>query len=374
MPLGRGQPCGVGRVPEGTPADVELLGEGQSRCWRPWAASLCRTSPAVGGHRGSISCRSRNFSSQTSFQIGECADLAYKMLNALQNPMHVAFRKALFVDMEVPQGFGLVSLRDSKLHVFEHTCLSDFDLPLLVLPECTFRLHGLVVSNAHWVVFETVVHDIIPPTVWADNTKEDAANNEADQSSSMSLWAQFPWLLASWENVGRDPAPQPSKSEPPKSGGLSAMPTDKDSAFVEFTIEEVMSQLEVCRAQLAGSASKLPDFFLRSVRGGNWTAANRGVVADIGAKRSIGYRFQAISATNICCRRGQESAEILVLAWAHRLQYRFDLCLDRGAIGSEVFFPVKFGRVHGARLGYPLLASTTKHSLVWTRYGGPDQN
>ena len=106
MPLGRGQPCGVGRVPEGTPADVELLGEGQSRCWRPWAASLCRTSPAVGGHRGSRSCRSRNFSSQILFQFGECADLAYKMLNALQNPMHVAFRKALFVDMEVPQGLG----------------------------------------------------------------------------------------------------------------------------------------------------------------------------------------------------------------------------------------------------------------------------
>ena len=103
---------------------------------------------------------------------------------------------------------------------------------------------------------ETVVHDIIPPTVWAHNPKEDAANNEADQSSSMSLWAQFPWLMASWEKLGRDPAPQPSKSEPPKSGGLSAMPVDEDSAFVGFTVEEVMSQLEVRRAQLAGSASK----------------------------------------------------------------------------------------------------------------------
>ena len=102
--------------------------------------------------------------------------------------------------------------------MFFDECLSDFDLPLLVLPECTFRQDGLVVSNAHWVVFETVVHDFIPPTVWADNTKEDAANNEADQSSSMSLWAQFPWLMASWEKLGHDPAPQPSKSEPPKSG------------------------------------------------------------------------------------------------------------------------------------------------------------
>ena len=68
-----------------------------------------------------IVCRSRNFSSQTLFRFGECADLAYKMLYALQNPMHVAFMKAHFVDTEVPEGFGLASLRDPKLHVFEHT-------------------------------------------------------------------------------------------------------------------------------------------------------------------------------------------------------------------------------------------------------------
>ena len=28
----------------------------QSRCWRPQATALCRTSPAVAGHRGSRSC------------------------------------------------------------------------------------------------------------------------------------------------------------------------------------------------------------------------------------------------------------------------------------------------------------------------------
>ena len=132
------------------------------------------------------------------------------------------------------------------------------------------------------------------------------------------------------------------------------MPTDEDSAFAELTVEEVMSQLEVRRAQLAGSASKSPDFFRRSVRGGNWTAANRGVVADIGAKRSIGYRFQAISATNTfpenCRSMVKSRPRFSALAWAHRLQYWFDLCLDRGAIGSVVFFPVRFGRVHGAAL------------------------
>ena len=47
--------------------------------------------------------------------------------------------------------------------------------------------------------------------------------------------------------------PQPSKSEPPKSGSLSGMPTDEDCAFAGHTVEEVMSQLEVRRAQLAGS-------------------------------------------------------------------------------------------------------------------------
>ena len=88
------------------------------------------------------------------------------MLYALQNPMHVAFMKAHLVDTEVLQGYGLASLRDPELHVFEHTCkvdwnacvfsdecLSDFDLRLLVLLECTFRQDGLVVSDAHWVVF-----------------------------------------------------------------------------------------------------------------------------------------------------------------------------------------------------------------------------
>ena len=65
------------------------------------------------------------------------------------------------------------------------------------------------------------------------------------------------------------------------------------------------------------------------------------------------------SATNTSCRRpplfsfaryGQESAEILALAWAHRLQCRFSFYFQRGANSSAVFFPVRFGRVHGAAL------------------------
>ena len=46
-------------------------------------------------------------------------------------------------------------------------------------------------------------------------------------------------LKARWEKLGHDPVPQPSKSEPPKSGSLSAMPTDEDSAVAGLTVEEV---------------------------------------------------------------------------------------------------------------------------------------
>ena len=84
----------------------------------------------------------------------------------------------------------------------------------------------------------------------------------------MPLLAPFPWLMARWEKLGHDPAPQPSKTEPPTSGGLSAMPTDENSAFPVHTVEEVMSQMEVRRAQLARSAWKSAENVWMSVRGG----------------------------------------------------------------------------------------------------------
>ena len=162
--------------------------------------------------------------------------------------------------------------------MFSDECLSDLDLPLLVLPECTFRQDGLVVSNAHWVDIETVVHHFIPPTVCTDNPKVDTANNEADQSSGMPLWAQFPWLVASWEKLGHDPAPRVSRQ---RLGACQRFLPTSTLLLRGLTVEEVMSQLEVRRAQLAGSASKSAENYRMSVRGGNWTAANWGVVADL---------------------------------------------------------------------------------------------
>ena len=40
----------------------------------------------------------------------------------------------------------------------------------------------------------------------------------------MPLLAPFPWLMARCEKLGHDPAPLPSRTEPPTSGGLSGMP------------------------------------------------------------------------------------------------------------------------------------------------------
>ena len=70
-------------------------------------------------------------------------------MNTLQNPMHVAFMKALQVHAEVSEDFGFTSLRDPKLHnvtytykedwdvfVFSDECLSDYDMSLQILPEC----------------------------------------------------------------------------------------------------------------------------------------------------------------------------------------------------------------------------------------------
>ena len=61
---------------------------------------------------------------------------------------------------------------------------------------------------------------------------------------------------------------------------LSATPADEDSGFAELTVEKLMSQLEVRRAELAGSASCSAEFFRISVRGGTWTAANWRMVAE----------------------------------------------------------------------------------------------
>ena len=179
------------------------------------------------------------------------------------NPMRVAFMKAQLVDKEVPDRFGLAPLRDAKLHVFDHPHeedwdaivfsdgdLSDFELPLQVLLECTFGQDGLVVIDADWVVYETLPHDLSPPTLWALNRMEDAADEEPDQSSSMPLWAQFAWLMAGWEKVGHDPAAQPFKCERPKSADLSVMPPNKDSGCAGLSFEDVMSQLEVRRQSL----------------------------------------------------------------------------------------------------------------------------
>ena len=191
--------------------------------------------------------------------------------------------KAHLVDTEVPEDSGFASLRDAKLHVFEHTYklewdalvfsderLSDFDSPLQVLLECTFRQNGFVVAEAHWVVSEALVHDLIPPTVSANNPMEDAANEEADQSTSMLLWAQFPWLMASWGKLGHDPAARPSESKPSKSWDLGNA-SRRGHWFCGLTVEEVMSQQEVRRAELAGSTSRLVEHFRICVRGSNWT-------------------------------------------------------------------------------------------------------
>ena len=101
------------------------------------------------------------------------------------------------------------------------------------------------------------------------------------------------------------------------------MPPDGDSAFAGLTVEEVMSQLEVRRTQLVGSASNSAQHFQMSVRGGWWTAANRGVVADsvrseasdTASERFWNEHFLQKTATFFSLARyGQESAEIPALA------------------------------------------------------------
>ena len=261
-------------------------------------------------------------------------------------------------------GHGLHMLHDSSVYAFEHNYALEAggfvysdehfvapDSPVFVLEPCTLRLGGRVASDGDWRPLDEVLRGlgggaIAAAAAASDDESESEAAVPAPESD-VPLWVTHPWLMADWAALGHT---RKGRLEPrlqtPAVASEETAPRDDWSAE-GFTAEEAMAELEALRARWACDEHRAPSDFKVRVRGGAYTAARMGVAADASRGEAANQEAEAFcvaaglprSATFNFLRYTEEHARDLARAWCHRLQWWFDLWMERGGEGPPLFAP-----------------------------------
>ena len=158
------------------------------------------------------------------------------------------------------------------------------------------------------------------------------------------MLAKYPWLRQYGEGApGHEPSQAAASSaSEPRPRGRPAGDTDSDTEkdiSAEDT-DRLFAELEAARGQAAVRRPEDLVDFTTEVRGGRWTLEHIGVAAD--SERGKAANAEAASwcrtyglAMSFSCHYAAYSAEAvsaLVLAWAHRMQYLYDVSCREGPL------------------------------------------
>lgn len=189
-------------------------------------------------------------------------------------------------------GRGLAALHDAYLHFFEHYYKVDWtsfvysDEPfvspvvsLQALSDCALHGSGFLVSDGDWVNLDGVLLSAPAPPAEAEHSKEEPAKL-IDPIPDAPLWVSYPWLLGEGHQFGYEPPMQERKAEPEKHERTAAKEAAYADAFEELTANDLFAELGALRENWGRDENRSLASFTVPLRGGRWTAMNRGVVAD----------------------------------------------------------------------------------------------
>ena len=137
----------------------------------------------------------------------------------------------------------MTSERDPKLHVFEHTCTLHWDA---IVFSDDFRSD----IDLTFVVCVSLVDHLLLLTGWADNPMEVVANEEVENAFVGAVPSVDGELGEAWARLCGAAFPESA----PVGTAQRCLPT-RTVLLQRLTVEEVMSQLHVRRAQPTESAS-----------------------------------------------------------------------------------------------------------------------
>ena len=304
-------------------------------------------------------CWNRSFFTDCCFRvITPDGNRNFKLAYALQKPLLCAFQKVREVAVEDPE-MGMARFFDYNLHVFRHNFEillqpdmivysddSPFDAawPVEVLVDCKYRHGGKLVSDAHWVAWDTIAWRFARGRhIHHEDTGVEPARPTNDDSN-LPIWVTCPWLIEDWtalydaefkgaDRSGRDGIDD-GGGEPDEDMG-----DDADLA-------EALAALDARRAfwNVDGNDTVLVDFTW-ALRGGGWTALHRGVPYD-------SFRGQAANGTaKLFCQLygfaqsntfsialfGEAHAQQLARMWCDKLQFFFNMWIENLDAGNYHF-------------------------------------
>ena len=236
-------------------------------------------------------CKNRDHFTHSIFRFRLAgADETFLFLYALQQPHIACFVKVDAVEVvDHAQGDALRPLRDASLYQFDHNFQVDFsrfrfsdrrfvdpacDVDVLLC--CCLRPAGIVVSDDEWASFDSVARSFQPAAAAVAEVEGPNKKVEPDPISEQPLWVTYPWLLEDWHSLGAGASKGGKKvaddlgSEP----GLEDAGDSDDDGFGGLSVDVLLAELTALRADLHGD--RLVADFKVSLRGGAWTAANRG--------------------------------------------------------------------------------------------------
>lgn len=282
---------------------------------------------------------------------------------ASQNPMTVCACKLDVVEtidqFVEPQDLfhGLPNFFEHRFEVSWEFAYSDGDLfagarDLALLLHSTVRSDGRVYVDGDW---SSISHlqQVLPMDLHVAGDRTTAPPSAKTPVDVGEPWVRDPamWefvlerVLPSEQNVGKGAEAVPEDSL----GGDSASSDDDDGDDIAFDAKRA---LVMRRQELAEACAMEPDPFFWNLRGGHWTAANRGVAYDsyrACARTGSPARFCELhrlprSATFSIARYSEAACLSLVQLWIHRMTFLYECWFETGSDAPLSFSPERIAR------------------------------
>ena len=282
-------------------------------------------------------CAHRDWFSGMVFSTADNDQMpAYLLLFCFQNPMIAHFLHLEPTDVYLPaydkltpqERFDTVSTHYKHTWRWTHlNYCTDAHLagipsePWYVIADVVFGQHNLVMSDEPFLKLETVLEGF--PKADRAQTAPKAKKAKLDEAQSTDLLQQHPWL-SEYIKPNAKPTASRSSSSSHQAARPSLHSVDDDQ------LDQIWKDLADRQMDLQPRQDSAV-FFETFVRGGKWTAENRGVAADCYMARSVrgpptfwckekGYN-QAASFSIL--KFGEEAASTLALEWARRMEFLY---------------------------------------------------
>lgn len=338
------QPCG--RPTESCQSMLEAM---QVHCGPersgppPWLALICR-------HRHVFQ------KSILKFISGEHCRLVL-FVYATQSPMFACFCELEEIEVPGPQQTP-ASWEQATLETWEHNFCLQWDIlsysddefyqasfDIKVLLGIVHVGGGRVCADSAWQALgevERLIGNTTSGALEPDKSEKPAATPESEP------WAQHPWLLELMAEQNQ----MPPGVDTTKPGSSSESESDCEGDIGDTGIFDELMQ----RRWELGSVAPQAESFVWALRGGAWTAANRGVSYDCfsaSAKRGVPQDFcqrysLPKSSSYAISLYGEEAALGLAKAWVSRMEFLIGIWFDHGAAPA-----FEFSHVHLARYSEP---------------------